>query len=386
MTEIAPDSDAAVEPRASSRKKLGALCWVAIAAILICTLWPFNPFPRNGAHWLRGGTGIEFDRAGVVLSKLPLNFERDVASESCTVELLLRPASVDAAYTILGFYVPDSPRQFLVRQWTDGLLVSHGFVDKPDKFRSAKFDVDHAFHPGRLLLVTITSGPNGTAVYLDGRESQVFPRFRVSQRDLAGQIVLGTAPADYQPWLGEVHGLAIYSKELTSADAYRHYLDWTGAGAHAFDADGAVARYTFTEAAGREVRNDVGGGPDLQIPGSFSVPHKVLLRSPVKEFNKNWGYVNDVVLNIAGFLPLGLIVCSYLACTKTRPAAILYSIFVGGTLSFVIEVLQAYIPRRVSGITDIITNTLGAALGALLVQSSVVRRILAKIRLIPGAS
>jgi hypothetical protein len=269
VTEIAPDSDAAAEPRASSRKKLGLLCWVAIAAILICTLWPFNPFPRNGAHWLRGGAGIAFDRAGLVLSKLPLNFERDEASESCTVELLLRPAGVGSAYTILGFYVPDSPRQFLVRQWRDGLLVSHGFIDKQDKFRSAKFDVDHAFHPGRLLLVTITSGPNGTAVYLDGRQSQVFPSFRVSQRDLAGQIVLGTAPADYQPWLGEVHGLAIYAKELTSADAYRHYLDWTGAGTHAFDADGAVARYTFTEAAGSEVRNDVGGGPDLQIPGSF---------------------------------------------------------------------------------------------------------------------
>jgi VanZ family protein len=44
-------------------------------------------------------------------------------------------------------------------------------------------------------------------------------------------------------------------------------------------------------------------------------------------------------------------------------------------MSFVVEVLQAYIPRRVSGMTDIITNTLGAALGAFLARSAVVNGI-----------
>jgi len=51
-------------------------------------------------------------------------------------------------------------------------------------------------------------------------------------------------------------------------------------------------------------------------------------------------------------------------------------------LSFVIEVLQYYIPRRGSGMTDIITNTLGAALGAMLLQVGAVRRALEQMKLI----
>jgi len=45
--------------------------------------------------------------------------------------------------------------------------------------------------------------------------------------------------------------------------------------------------------------------------------------------------------------------------------------------------LQSYIPRRASGITDIITNTLGAALGALLVRSTIVSSILGGLNLMP---
>ena len=52
-------------------------------------------------------------------------------------------------------------------------------------------------------------------------------------------------------------------------------------------------------------------------------------------------------------------------------------------MSFVVEVLQAYIPRRVSGMTDIITNTLGAALGAFLARSAVVNGILGRMKLMP---
>ena len=164
---------------------------------------------------------------------------------------------------------------------------------------------------------------------------------------------------------------------------FRHYQDWTDPGKHPPDLDGAIARYAFTEAGGREVRNEVASGPNLEIPSTFSVPHKGFLLSPAKEFNADWRYAVDVGMNIAGFVPLGLVVCSCLAWTKSAWKAMLYTVIACGILSFMIEVLQYYIPRRGSGITDIITNTLGAALGAVLMRVSLVRLPLEKLKLIP---
>jgi len=364
-------------------QRLRILCAGAIIAVLAATLWPFNPFPANGVRWIPGTNGIEFDGAGLVVSSGPLTVRANQAEEFCTLELLLQPASVQSAYTILGFYTPHDPKHFLVRQWTDGLLVTHDAAVEHDKTRTIKFDVDHAFRPGRLVLVTISSGPNGTTVYLDGQPAESFPKFKIALSELSGQIVLGTSPVTYHPWHGEIRGLAVYAKQLTPGEAFRHYLGWTDPGEHPPDLDGAIARYAFTEAEGREVRNEIASGPNLEIPSNFSVPHKGFLLSPLEEFKADRNYAVDVMMNIAGFVPLGLVVCSYLTWTKSSWRAMLYAVIACGILSLVIEVLQYYIPRRSSGITDIITNTLGAALGAALARVSLTRLLLEKLQLIP---
>lgn len=362
---------------------LGVLCGIAIIAVLIATLWPFNPFPPNRISWLSEANGIRFGGPGLVVSKAPLTTEGAEPGKSCSLELLLRPASIESSYTILSFYTPNNPSQFLVRQWTDGLVVTHDIVNAQNKVKRAKFDVDQAFQQGKLVMLTITSGPSGTVVYLNGSQAQVFPRFTISQSELSGQIVMGTSAVEYQPWPGEVRGLAIYSKELTAGKVSRHYENWLGGrGFDPPDLDGAIAHYAFAEGAGSEIHNAVASGPDLEIPEYFGVPHKALLTSAVKEFEANWRYVIAVLLNIAGFIPLGFILCVYLSLTRTRRKAILSAAVAGAILSLVIEVLQAYIPQRVSGTTDIITNTLGSVLGALLARPSMVRTILERTKLI----
>jgi VanZ family protein len=371
-------------PGAGKRAK--AVCAVAVFAVLGATLWPFNPFPANGIRWLRGANGLKFERAGLVVGSEPLRPPETKSAESYTLELLLSPDNVKSARTILAFYAPTGPRQLLVRQWTDGLLVTHDVTVEHDKTKTIKFDVDHAFRPGRLVLVTISSGPNGTTVYLDGQSAESFPRFKIARTELSDEIVLGTSPGTYNPWRGEIRGLAVYSKQLTPEGAFRHYQEWTGPGEHRPDLDDAIARYAFTEVGGREVRNEVASGPNLEIPSTFSVPHKGFLLSPVKEFKADWNYAVDVGMNITGFVPLGLVVCSYLAWTKSPSKAMFYTVIACGILSFVIEVLQYYIPRRNSGTTDIITNTLGAALGAVLMRVSLVRLPLEKLKLIPVPS
>jgi len=352
-----------------------------VLAVLAATLWPFNPFEPNGVYWLQGTNGLRFEKDGLVVSAVPLSPPETRAPDSYSLEFLLRPASVKSSHTILAIYAPNRTQQFIVRQWTDGLLVTHNADVDRDRTRTIKFDVDHAFLPGRLVLVTISSGPNGTTVYLDGQPREMIPRFKISRSELSGEIVLGTSPATYHPWQGELCGLAIYSRDLTPAEALLHYKEWSTPSGHP-DLDGAMARYSFAEMAGREVRNEVVSGPNLEIPARFSIPHKSFLRSAEKEFKADWRYTVDVLVNIAGFIPLGAIVCAYFGWTRIRWQAIFAATVACGILSFVIEVLQYYIPRRGSGTTDIITNTLGAAVGALLTRTSVVRRVLRRMRVI----
>jgi len=364
----------------SERRKAGILCIVAVVAMLVATMWPCDPFPRNGVTWLQRTGGLRFEKPGLVISNESLRPTETQAAESYSLELLIRPASTKSTHPILGFYAPTRAKQLMVRQYQEGLVVTHDAAAWSDTTQTITFYMGHIFRPGRLVLLTISSGPRGTAVYLDGQPAGSFPRFRISRSELSGQIVLGTSPVAYDPWTGELRGLAIYSKNLTPVDALKHYEEWTDPSGSP-DLDGAMARYGFAERQGRELRNDALYGPPLEIPATFSVPHKVLLRSPADEFTPDWNYAADILMNIAGFVPLGLIVCGYLAWTRSRWNAVLITTIICGMLSFVIEVLQYYIPRRGSGTTDIIMNTLGAALGAALAQVDVVRRSLKRMTL-----
>lgn len=79
-------------PGAGKRAK--AVCAVAVFAVLGATLWPFNPFPANGVHWLHGSNGLKFERAGLVVSNEPLRPPETKAAESYTLGLLLSPYTV----------------------------------------------------------------------------------------------------------------------------------------------------------------------------------------------------------------------------------------------------------------------------------------------------
>src|ERR1035438_2554446 len=169
------------------------------------------------------------------------------------------------------------------------------------------------------------------------------------------------------------------------AEVARHYADWTAVPSAVLpDPNYALAGYLFHEHQGRVIHSDPGRGPDLIIPRSFDVPDKEMLTSPVKEFEPTRIYFNDVIVNILGFMPLGAILCVYFSLMRSRSRSILYATLIGGVLSLAIEVLQTYIPSRGSGMTDIMTNTAGALLGAAIVPADLVRDMLRAIKIVPG--
>ena len=149
---------------------LGALSLLVAMGILICTLWPFQPFPPNQVSWLQGSDGIRFDWAGVVLSSEPLQQRGDSvpAASSASLEIWLKPSNTNDVSTVLDFYEAGNPFRFQIRQYLDGLIVSRDLRTLDGKLKRAKIDLDHGLQKDKLILVTLSSSPAGTSLYLNG--------------------------------------------------------------------------------------------------------------------------------------------------------------------------------------------------------------------------
>jgi VanZ family protein len=184
----------------------------------------------------------------------------------------------------------------------------------------------------------------------------------------------------YNPWAGKVSRVAIYGQGLTSEQAARHYVMWTkNLELDESEKNSMLALYSFSERGGSIVHNSVGSGPALHIPESFRVLHKRILTPPWKEFSPSVGYALDVLINVAGFMPFGFFVCAYLMGNRPWKRAAIATVVAGGIISVAIEILQAFIPVRSSGMTDIITNTAGTALGVMLWKIPAVQGVACKL-------
>lgn len=75
---------------------------------------------------------------------------------------------------------------------------------------------------------------------------------------------------------------------------------------------------------------------------------------------------NDLMANILGYLPFGLIMCiAHLRSGRGPLVAALLTVLAGSALSYLVELTQYSLPARVPSITDWMLNTLGMAWGAL---------------------
>ena len=120
----------------------------------------------------------------------------------------------------------------------------------------------------------------------------------------------------------------------------------------------------FNERAGNVVHNQAKSGVDLYIPEKYVVLDKIFLEPFWKEFNMSRSYWDSAFKNIVGFIPLGFCLFACLSAHKLRRAT-LATVILGTLVSLTIEILQAYLPTRDSGTTDIFTNTLGTYIGVI---------------------
>jgi hypothetical protein len=355
-------------PLKTESRILFVVCALILAGILTAGLWPFHA-PLNDVRWLTKANGVVLGRHGTIFGSGRL--ASSIPRGCCvSIEIWLRPSFAENTGTILAVFKGQGSIPFSLHQSEADLAVQKESTNAHIPAKSGKvLFVDDVFRHRKLMFITITSGVGGTAIYVDGNLARIAPKFRLSAEDFDGQSVFGTSPVVNDSWSGQLHGLAVYQQELTAAQVSRQFETWMAAGRPDIGhGERLLGLYLFDEHEGRTVRDHSGFWSDLYMPERYAILDEKFLEPPWSEFHEHWGYWKNVLINIGGFIPLGFFFCAYLTIANRLSRPELVTVILGATVSLTIEVLQAWLPTRDSGMTDLITNTLGSSIGVMLLR------------------
>jgi VanZ like family/Concanavalin A-like lectin/glucanases superfamily len=336
----------------------GAICILLIAGLLDACWMPFHT-PRNQVTWLSPRNGVGLGEAGTLIGSLPRSV-RDARVAS--IEFWMDPDTLRLDATVLSFWRKDRQSALVVLQRGAALEVQ--YKDSSGWWTKViRVNVRRVFEKRRREFVAIVLGERRVRIYVNDR--LVANREGIPENDfLAGTLIVGNTPIGDDSWKGELHGLAVYARELDKEAVLRHYRTWSpGTRPVLEDVDRCAALYLLNETSGVIAHNQMDSGSDLAIPEQFTVLDKAVLRPVWMELTPEWWYWKDVLLNIGGFMPLGAALSAYLAAKGVARITWTAALF-AGLLSFAIECGQVLLPTRDSSMTDIFTNTTGAILGS----------------------
>jgi len=351
------------------KKALASLCLLIFGVMVVAAFWPFRLHPKNRVTWLGNEHGLRFTGAGIVLSSKKFELPNSGTPAGVSFEILLKPSQEKYSTALLAVSSSANPEQFRLRQAGDTLLVLEEPFASSRHYATTALWVSHAFQAHQQSFIAISAGAQGTTVYVNGVPTKGSSTFKLADKDFRGQLVVGSSPDAYDTWRGELLGMALFGRELTQAQVSEHYQAWLQRRPEVLKNDQPAALYVFEEGVGNTVHDQMNSSSDLVIPQSFRIPFKPFLKSPWREFYFNRAYLRDVLINVSGFVPFGFFFCMFLSGGQASRKTVLATIVLGFLFSLTIEVLQWYIPMRDSGTTDILTNTLGTALGAVLYRS-----------------
>lgn len=336
----------------------GTLCALILGCFLIAGLWPFRQI-RNDVAWIANQPGVHFGKHGIILSAdaLPAG-----GSGDCSIEMWVRPVGGEDFSTLLAFDGPSGGT---------GLSLHRSLTDlRLDRATSSgkliKSYVDKVLHDGKLVFLTVVSGSGGISVFQNGVLAGRVSPVRAAG-DCTGSFGVGHHVRGHNSWQGDILGLAIYSRALAPDQVLRSYQSWRIVGRPDERSNGRPeALYLFDEKGGAVVRDSGASGAVLIIPEKYQNIQRTWLQSPLGAFEFRWGYVEDIVINIGGFIPFGFVLSAFLVSVGRVRKVAEWAILGGLFVSLTIEILQVYLPTRSSDLTDVLTNTLGTCLGAII--------------------
>jgi VanZ like protein/concanavalin A-like lectin/glucanase superfamily protein len=343
---------------------LALTCLLVLGATLSAGLWPFSFHIENQARWRPEKQGLAFADTGMVVSEGTFSGLPSVPNLGCSIEMWVEPSLSFDSSTLLAFYDPRARSRIeLLQRGNDFVFRRDRQPDLNESNRESVLVKDVLQKDRRTLITLSSAAAGGLDVYIDGMLRASSKSLQLLPSDFAGTLEVANTPYQNASFYGIVGGLAFYDRALPAQEVLGSYRAWT--------TDRSLlagmkpdSLYLFDEKAGRVVHNSGRTGPDLAIPENYFIFEREFLVPFWREFRGDWQYGKSLAINALGLVPLGVFFAALFAWLFGPKRSLLYAAFFGFCVSFTIELLQAFIPTRVSGTTDIITNTLGTALGA----------------------
>lgn len=356
----------AIEPKNAVVKTSFVIVSVIVLGITLSAgLWPFSFHTRNDVLWRPQQGGLYFGSTGMAISNGKFATTRTNAADGCSIELWIEPAVTWDSSTILSFYEPGIAPRVQVRQSGDDVVFTSYRAGEGTVVAQRNLFVDHALRKDERVLVTLTSIGERLNIYINGVLKRSARSRKMQASDFNGTLIVANAPKGNFSWRGTFRGLALYDRALPAAEVNENYDLWQkNRGRIGRKAAAPLALYLFDERSGERLHNVGREGPDLEIPTTYFIFEPSFLVPFWKEYQPSWDYAKDLAINVLGLVPIGCCLAALLAWINGPRRSLLYATLLGFCISLTIEILQAFIPTRSSGTTDLITNTSGAAMGA----------------------
>ena len=367
MNAAAQKPSSSRQPTATGNLNRRRLWRIVTAAVLGIILF-FGLNPRgfhftNNVAWLSDGPGLRFKKYGIAFTDPVFPA---APSTTLSLETAIKPLSpgMDGFSLILAFHSGVDETQLILGQWRICLIVMDG-DDYAHLRKLKRLSTSIEGIAGKKVFVTITSGNSGARMYIDG-EPVAFRRdttFTIPDGNAGTRLIVANSVYGKHSWNGEVYGITVYHRTLSPTVVRKRYDRWQ-ASHDLSTGPRPVAQYTITEGKGARVI-DRTGAAHLQLPERMSVLKKQFLSTPVAAAEGNSGLIQDLLLNLVGFIPLGFALCraAPLIAGNSSFRAVGAVVAAGFLVSLLIETLQVWLPSRNSSATDLLMNTLGTTVG-----------------------
>ena len=368
----------------SRRLSVSLLILVSIVTLLF-GLWPLNFFSENQVRWLGRQDGIQFYKqglstrrasGGVIYSHSPIEVgTRASTFVPATIEIYVEPhgAKGGGLAHIVSFHDGYPRSSLIIGQWKTYLVIRSrdNQNDARDTYR--EIDLKHGLSTNETKLITITSGPERTEIYVNGEPARSYDvRALIGVEHFCGYLNLGNSSIGHNAWIGNLYGVALYDTLMTSEQIRQHYELWSDRSVDKLASVEPVPMilYSFSERTGASVHNQMGDTNHLTIPSRFKALRKAIVVRFWRDMDWDAGTVKDILVNILGFVPFALCMLLFLAgTTRMSPGqAAFLTILAGAILSLIIETGQIALPTRTPSSLDLLCNTAGAALAILVLR------------------